>query len=98
LILPALEHHTYREDDVEGGIKIKKKGSMESDKSSPNQIQGSKKQLSSHFQCETDRFFGVLWTQVTYLIRPKFNILNRGLSKSNANYTYDINLEMIQPT
>jgi hypothetical protein len=24
--LPALEHHTYREDDVEeGGIKIKKK-------------------------------------------------------------------------
>jgi hypothetical protein len=26
LILPALEHYTYREDDVEeGGIKIKKK-------------------------------------------------------------------------
>jgi hypothetical protein len=27
--LPALEHHTYREDDVEeGGIKIKKKKFM----------------------------------------------------------------------
>jgi hypothetical protein len=24
-VLPALEHHTYTEDDVEGGIKIKKK-------------------------------------------------------------------------
>jgi hypothetical protein len=24
-VLPALEHHTYSEDDVEGGIKIKKK-------------------------------------------------------------------------
>jgi hypothetical protein len=23
-VLPAFEHHTYNEDDVEGGIKIKK--------------------------------------------------------------------------